>query len=301
MKVPASQFDRVLASREPPQLNPELAQDYLLRASMESGFVRTDFNMDDPRIGYPPNPAQEARNRALRCAIVSAFDWQQRNEVFYSGLGRVFPGVIVPSMPEFDAGENMPYVERDLDTARSLLKSGAWNAGNLPELEYGFTASVTERQMFEQFRNFLVEIGYPAEKIRPVTFASYGDYARAFVNREVMLITNAWSMDYPDTQNTLQLYFGPNASPGANNSNFNNAEFNRLYRAAESMPLSPMRTSLFRKLNQIVMDECVTISGLSRRLVLLWSKRFAMLPDRDFVGGYFIRFVAPAAADTQAP
>ena len=42
-----------------------------------------------------------------------------------------------------------------------LLDSHGWNAGNLPTLEYGFPASVTERQMFEQFRSFLGDIGYP--------------------------------------------------------------------------------------------------------------------------------------------
>lgn len=290
VKVPVTQFDQVLAQRNPPRLVPELAERYHLLANFESGFVHTDFNMDDPRIGHHPDAEQDERNRALRCAITSAFDWQRRNEIFYSGLGQVFPGAIVPTTPEFDPDQNPEAVTRNLDAARSLLRNHGWNAGNLPELEYGLPSSVTERQMFEQFRSFMTDIGYPEEKIRPLTFASYGDFARAFLNREVMLITNAWTMDYPDTENTMQLYFGPNASPGANNANYRNPEYDRLYRSAASMPESPMRTAIYRKMNQMLIEDCVSISGLSRTLILLWDKRFRMLPDRSFVGGFFLRF-----------
>ncbi|HKX54880.1 MAG TPA: ABC transporter substrate-binding protein, partial [Xanthomonadales bacterium] len=88
VKVPVSQFDQVLSSRDPPQLNAELAEKYHLLANLESGFVHTDFNMDDQRIGHHPDAEQDARNRALRCAIIKAFDWPRRNEIFYSGLGR---------------------------------------------------------------------------------------------------------------------------------------------------------------------------------------------------------------------
>jgi ABC-type transport system substrate-binding protein len=294
VKVPVSQFDSILATRHPPTLKPDLAQRFHLGANLESGFVHTDFNMDDRRIGYHPDPDQDARNRALRCAIVKAFDWDKRNEIFYYGIGRVFPGIIPPVAPEFDpefdASRGDSPVRRDLDGARALLSSFGWNASNLPELEYGFTSSVTERQMFEQFRSFMADIGYPSDRIRPLTYATYGDYARAYLNREVMLVTSAWTMDYPDAENTMQLFFGPNAAPGSNTANYNNEEFNRLYRASTTMQPSPLRTAMYRNMNRLVIDDCVTISGISRTLILLWKRQAAMLPDRSFVGGYFFRF-----------
>jgi ABC-type transport system substrate-binding protein len=305
VKVPVTQFDQVLGSREPPRLNEELAAGYHLLANVESGFVHTDFNMDDPRIGHHSDPEQDARNRALRCAIIKGFDWQRRNEIFYSGLGQVFPGAITPITPEFDPRQSLEPITHHPEEARSLLKRNGWSASNLPVLEYGFPSSVTERQMFEQFRSFMAEIGYPEDKIRSLTFASYGDYARAYLNREVMLITTAWTMDYPDSENTMQLYFGPNASPGANNANYRNPDYDRLFREAAVMPESPMRTVLYRKMNQMVIEDCVSISGLSRTLILLWNKRFQMLPDRSFVGGYFLRFASidagPATATVADP
>lgn len=300
IKVPVTQFDQILAERNPPRLMPELEQRYHLLANLESGFVHTDFNMDDQRIGHHPDTEQDARNRALRCAIIKAFDWPRRNEIFYSGLGQVFPGVIAPITPEFDSRQSRQSITRNLSEAQSLLKRNGWNPDNLPVLEYGFASSVTERQMFEQFRSFMADIGYPEEKVRPLTFASYGDYARAFLNREVMLITSAWTMDYPDSENTMQMYFGPNASPGANNANYRNPEYDRLYRVAAVMPESPMRTALYRQMSQMVIDDCVSITGLSRTLILLWDKRFRMLPDRSFVGGYFLRFATDASDASDA-
>lgn len=299
IKVPVTQLDTLLAERDPPTLNPRFDRRYHMDASLESGLVLTYFNMSDPEIGSHPDPEQDARNRALRCAIVKGFDWERRNEVFYYGLGRVFPGIIPPATPEYNANQARDYVTRDVDEARSLLIRNGWHEGNLPVLEYGLVAGVTERQMFEQFRSFMADIGYPAEKIQPLTFATYGDYARAYQNREVMLITTSWTMDYPDAENTVQLFYGPNASPGSNNSNYDNEEFNELYRASAMMQPSPMRTTIYNNMNRLVMDACAAISGLSRTLILLWNRDVTMLPDRSFVGGGFFRFVHVAPGTSE--
>lgn len=291
IKVPVTQFDRVLSSRSPPALTADMQGRYRLAANLESGFVHTDFNMDDRRIGKHPDPDQDSRNKALRCAIIKAFDWQKRNDVFYYGIGKVFPGIIPPVAAEFNQEQTSRAASRDLAGARKLLRESGWHAANLPELEYGFPSSVTERQMFEQFRSFMADIGYPAGKIRPLTFATYGDYARAYLNREVMLTTTGWTMDYPDAENTMQLFYGPNSSPGSNSANYNSTEFNRLYRASATMPPSPMRTSMYRNMNRILLEDCVSISGIARTLILLWNRDRVMLPDRSFVGGFFFRFV----------
>lgn len=296
IKVPVSQFDRILASRSPAELKPGFAQQYHFRSVLESGFVYTNFNLDDERIGYHPDPELNRRNHALRCAITRAFDWQHRNEVFYFGMGQVFPGIIPPVAPEFDWNADRQPVIRDLESARRLLSENGWTAETLPVLEYGFPASVTERQMFEQFRSFMADIGYPGDKIRALTFATYGDYYRAYSNREVMLITSSWTMDYPDAENTVQLYYGPNASPGSNSSNYNSGYFDELYRRSATMLPSAERTEIYRAMNQLIIDDCATISGISRNLLFLWNRKVIMLPDRSFVGGFFFRFVDMAAA-----
>ncbi|MBT8061209.1 MAG: hypothetical protein KJO85_00910, partial [Gammaproteobacteria bacterium] len=228
-KVPVSQFERVVESTTPFTLNPEFAG-HRFESSLESGLVYTNFNLDDPAIGYDEDPVENLRKRALRCAIRKGFNWASRNDIFFSGMGEVFPGIIPPVAPEFDPAIDRASVAFDPQGARRLLAEHQWTASNLPVLEYGFPSSVTERQMFEQFRSFMVDIGWPRDRVRPLIFATYGDYLRAYSNREVMLITSSWTMDYPDAENTVQLYYGPNASPGSNSSNYNNPEYDDLYR-----------------------------------------------------------------------
>ena len=125
-------------------------------------------------------------------------------------------------------------------------------------------------------------------------------YNGGLANTKVSLINSSWTMDYPDAENTMQLFFGPNATPGSNNANYDNEEFNRLYRASATMQPSPLRTTMYRDMNRIVIDDCATISGISRKLILLWRREHALLPDRSFVGGYFFRF-ADVAAHTADP
>ena len=137
----------------------------------------------------------------------------------------------------------------------------------------------------------MLDIGYPREKIRPLSFATFGDFYRAYSRNEVMLITSSWTMDYPDSENTMQLFFGPNKSPGSNSSNYNNPRFDQLYRRSAAMQPSMERTRIYREMNQLVIDECATISGIARNLLFLWNKDAIMLPDRSFVSGYFLRFV----------
>ncbi|HKJ18488.1 MAG TPA: ABC transporter substrate-binding protein [Xanthomonadales bacterium] len=291
IKVPVSQFDAILESRNPPALNARFEDRFSMDASLESGLVMTYFNMSDPQIGIHPDPERNERNRALRCAIVKGFDWHKRNEVFYYGLGKVFPGIIPPTTPEYQSDQDFDYVSHDPDGARNLLLRNGWHEDNLPTLQYGMVSGVTTRQMFEQFRSFVNEIGYPVEKIEPLTYASYGDYSRAFQNREVMLITASWIMDYPDAENTIQLFYGPNASPGSNTSNYDDDEFNELYRASSTMQPSPMRTTMYNNMNRLVMKDCAAIAGISRTLILMWNRKVTMVPDRSFIGGGFFRFV----------
>ena len=54
---------------------------------------------------------------------------------------------------------------------------------------------------------------------------------------------------------------------------------------------SPERTEIYRRMNEMVIDDCVAISGLSRTRIYLWHKNVIALPDREIVGGYFLRFV----------
>lgn len=289
--LPIEQVDRVLASRDPVALKPEYAEKYFVYGGLEAGFIFTAFNMDFPEFGYNPDPDRERRNRALRCAIIKAYDWNARNDSWYFGLGKVFPGIIVPLSPEFDSGLSRASVTRDVEGARRLLREAGWTPDNLPTLVYGTTAGVTERLFFEQFRAWLRDIGFPREKVVQRTFANFGDISRAWKRSELPLVAKGWGLDYPDAENTLQLFYGPNGSPGSNDANYRNAGYDRLYEQSAVMLPSPERTALYQRMNQMVIDDCVAISGISRTRIFLWHRNVIAVPDREIVGGFFLRYV----------
>ncbi len=291
LEVPAEQVERILASKHPVALKPEYAERYHLYAGLEAGFVFQAFNLDFPEFGYNPDPARERRNRALRCAIIKAFDWNARNESFYFGLGEVFPGIIVPVVPEYDPDLSRASVTRDVEGARRLLADNGWTAENLPEFVYGTTAGVTQRLFFEQFRAWMKEIGYPPEKIVLRTFGTFGDISKAWKESTLPFITKGWGLDFPDAENTLQLFYGPNGSPGSNDANYRNPDYDRLYEQASVMLPSPERTALYQRMNQMVIDDCVAVSGLARTRVYLWHKNVIAVPDREIVGGFFLKYV----------
>jgi oligopeptide transport system substrate-binding protein len=289
--LPNEQIERVLISTDPVVLKPEYADKYHMRTAFEAGFVYSTFNMDFPEFGYNEDPARNQRNHALRCAMIRGFDWAARNDSWYANLGNIFPGIIPPLLPEYDQQLSRDSVTYDPDYARQLLAENGWDTDSFPELIYGTTPGPTSRLFFEQFRAWMMRIGYPAEKIVLKTYATFGDIAKAWSNSDLPLVSKGWGLDYPDAENTLQLFYGPNAAPGSNDGNYRNPAYDELYRQAGVMLPGPERTELYRRMNEMVIDDCVAFTGLSRVGITLWHKNVIALPDRNFVGGRFLNFV----------
>ena len=89
----------------------------------------------------------------------------------------------------------------------------------------------------------------------------------------------------------MQLFYGPNGSPGSNDANYSNPEYDALFEQASVMLPSPERTEIYQRMNQILIDDCVTISGMSRVQIMLWHKDVIAMPDSSIVGGFFLRYV----------
>jgi len=66
----------------------------------------------------------------------------------------------------------------------------------------------------------------------------------------------SWVADYPDPENFLQLFYGPNETPGANRTNYRNNEFDRLYDQAARLPDGVERDTLCAAMERVVMEDC---------------------------------------------
>ncbi len=289
--VPKDKQNTVLMSNEPIKLHPQISNNYHHSYGMEAGFVYHGFNMADPVFGLNGDPEHDSKSKALRCAIRMAHDWQQKNQAFYFGLGTVFPGIIPPSVPEYDPDLSKASITTDIQSAQQLLAAHQFTAANLPSFEYHVTGSVLQKQFFEQMRGFLTQIGYSNQKVNYHPYPSFGNFNRAIKNRQAQFFFLGWTLDYPDAENTLQLFYGPNQTPGSNNFNYINPAYDALYEQSAVMQPSPERTVIYQQMNQMVIDDCVVISGLARNKINLWHKNVITFPDREIVGGFHLRYV----------
>ena len=279
--IPIEKSKQVADKLKPLVLKPEYAEKFTAMNLAELGVLYLYFNMSDPKIGHHPDPEQNRRNLLLRKAIKAAYDWPQRSRRFYNGTADLYPGTIPPTLDGYDTSFTSEMTEPDYEKAKAYLKEGGWTADNLPELDYHGVASVQTKQMFEQFRGWMEEIGYPREKIPFKSHATFGDFNKKVKERECTLIGMAWGLDYPDAENVLQLFYGPNGSPGSNTSNFNDPKYNEMFKESIVMQPGPKRSEVYKKLNQIIIDEVPAVCGLSRNSPFIWHKNVVFFPSRN--------------------
>ena len=205
------------------------------------------FNMDDPVVGT---------NRFLRQAMMSAFN---RDRWVRFQNGRVMPalGPIPPMMRVSDV-ETSPF-PFDLAQSRELLVKAGYPGGIDPKtgrrleltLELGAGDSET-RELAEVLASFMEQVGIV---LKP-SFNNWPSFLKKIEQRRAQLFYLSWMADYPDPENFLQLFYGPNVTPGANRCNYRNEEFDRLYEKAGVLEEGPGKRALYARMEAIVKNDC---------------------------------------------
>lgn len=238
-----------------------------LRGSFETRGIELDkdprleviydlFNMQDPVVG------KGDKARAVRRAISLAIDQEWAKHHLYNDRVSRVDGPVIEEFPEFDPAFRNPWKRgpdetraQALDRARKVLADAGVDVRTLPPIEQDVQESTTDRQHFLAAQRDLAEIG-----IRLKAHTSTWQEMQERIDRgQVQMAGLSWGADYPEAQNFLQLFYGPNKPPGPNGANYQNPEFDRLYDQAASMQPSAERTALYRKMQDIVVDDCVWV------------------------------------------
>jgi ABC-type transport system substrate-binding protein len=215
------------------------------------------FNMDDPVVGRGANPEEAERTRKLRQALTCAFDSESYIRFYNNRITRP-KGPIPPGMAGYDDKPSpFPF---DVERARKLLAEAGYPEGRDPKtgrrlqliLEMGSGDNPEFRQAAELIANFMERIGVV---LRP-SYNNWPTFLEKMERRQMQLFSLGWVADYPDAENFLQLFYGPNHSPGPNHCNYQNAEFDVLYEKARVMQDTPERSELYRKMAEIVVEDC---------------------------------------------
>jgi ABC-type transport system substrate-binding protein len=230
------------------------------------------FNWLDPVVGKGDTPAQQAKNRKLRQALSIAIDWEE-------GYGRVFtqkageaahgplPGGMFGSRHGSVEGMNpMTHklvdgrvVRRSLDEAKALLAEAGYPdgrdaaSGKPLVLNYDYQRVPTPEYraeldwMVKQFAKLNVQLEIRA--------TDYNQFQEKMLKGKQQIFWWGWFADYPDAENFLFLFYGPNAkakSDGENAANYDNPEYDRRYKQLALLDDGPAKQRLIDEMVDIL-------------------------------------------------
>jgi oligopeptide transport system substrate-binding protein len=235
------------------------------------------FNMDDPIVG---------NNKKLRQALTCAFNTKEYLEFLNDRAIRA-KGPIPPGIPGYRE-EPSPY-PFNLDRAEKLLNEAGYpdginsDTGRRLELtiDLGHPNDPEMRARLELVAGFFAEIGI---EIIP-EYNNWPTFLARLARRQVQMYMLGWVADYPDGENFLQLFYGPNSSPGPNHSNYVNKEFDVLYKKVRIMQPSPERTALYKQMADIVVEDCPWIFTVHPKSYTLTHKWITNYKPHDFPYG----------------
>jgi oligopeptide transport system substrate-binding protein len=255
ISIPKDNFGQAITPNN--KLSEDMVQKgIVLKVSTALDIAYTAFNHDNPIF----------KNIDLRRAMSLATNPAESNRIFYNGTATVAQSIIPPGIAGYLKDFKNPYTGQNIEEAKKLLAKAGFPGGKgLPVMTYDTTATTDARQGGELFQREMAKIGINVE----VVANPWPQLQEKINKRKVMLYGLAWSADYPDAENFLQLLYGPNKSPGANGSGYDEPEFNSLFKEAALMQDGPVRTALYEKLNRLAAINVPVIYGVHRQNYIL--------------------------------
>lgn len=262
-------------------------------------FIFRGFNCDESK--NPILGGYSDRAIKLRRAISLALDLDEFNETFYNGQNVVYDGMIPPGLAGHPEGGRCDAAARgpDLAEARRLLaEAGYPNGEGLPSFEYYTSLAANSQEQSEMMRRQLAQVGV---SINPILL-EFPQLIEAIDERKAPIFSFAWGSDYPDGENNLALFYGPNASPGSNHYNYENEEYDRLYERVRTMVDSPERTALYAEMRDMVLRDAAYSGSMARTRNYLGTPRLENFkPSEDFWNWPKYLTIDPDAAASASP
>ncbi len=237
-----SHFNLVLDKQG--QLKQELEKkDFKLIKAPSLTYWWFSFNMGDSIF---------SKNKDLRLAFAHAIDRKKYIELFTNNTAQVANSIYHPTNFGYSS-DNFNNFNFDINKAKSFLSSAGYpNGEGLPEITLDTRSSASEALHQAEFiKSQLKKIGVNL-KIETNTFEGFLRKAR---KGKLEFWLDGWHLDYPDSENILQLLSSKNHPPGVNASYYKNSMFDKLFEELKITPNNDRKIELMRELEKIVQTD----------------------------------------------
>lgn len=244
-----------------------------LQTSVTTSIYYYGFNMLDPVVG-----GYSERARKLRQALSIAINTEEQIAIFQNGRGLPAQGPLPPGIFGYVGGRAgiNPYVydwvnghpqRKSIAYARRLLAEAGYPNGRdvrtgKPLLLYFDTYAITPEAranldwLSKQFKKLNIEL-----VARATDYNRFQDKMRRGNDQ---IFEWGWNADYPDPENFLFLLYGPNkkvGGEGENAANYDNPEFNTLFKRVRNMDDTPERAKLIARMVRIAQRDAPWVWG----------------------------------------
>ena len=263
-------FDQVIQDGA---LSPEMIDKGVwLARTIEPVVFYLGFNMDDAIVGN----ADGEKSRKLRQAMSLVIDGEEFLRIFTNGRGMAAQSALPPGIYGYDPDYQNPYRQVDVERAKRLMVEAGYPGGVDPAtgeaLRLVFssyntsTAGLLQYQWYTQaWRQLGIDVDIEA--------TNYNQFQEKVRRGALQVFEFGWGADYPDPENFLFLFWSEMSrvrNGGPNETNFSNAEFDRLFVSMKTRPNGPERLAEIRRLIGIVEEEAVWIPIFHRETYALY-------------------------------
>jgi ABC-type transport system substrate-binding protein len=221
------------------------------------------FNMLDPIVG-----GNEDKKCKLRQAISIAIDSEEYIKTFSNGRGIVAQNILPPGIFGYKEGKEgvNPYVFdwdatqnkanlKNISFAKKLLEEAGFpngvNTETGKQLVLFLDCAIIPASQSDWYKSQLSKINITLV----IRDTDNNRLAEKYDNGNYQIFMAGWNADYPDPENFLFLFYGPNGKvkfKGENNANYTSAEFDQLFNQIKSMENTPARMELINQAVEII-------------------------------------------------
>ncbi len=216
---------------------------------IKQNYLNTEylgFLVDSAKSSYPYN------NKYFRKAVNFAFDRHKMIRYLRNGIGTAAEDGMIPNgLPSYEKNNLFNF---NLDSVQHYLKMARYFEKGSPEVVLHTNSSYLDLCEYIQYslRESGIQLSlevHPPSTLRQLISAQKIQFFRA-----------SWIADYPDAENYLSLFYSKNFAPnGPNYTHFKMKEFDDLYTRSYVETDVLKRQSLYREMNELIMDQAVVV------------------------------------------